>query len=117
MEYNSRFMETYLELGMALKTIDASVDPQTLFHEVFRGIIYLEGTGLDASQQAAVLATTNNKYEIDLVMDAVLQQWTSGRLFAKDAVHRRSAHGASAEDGWDTEDDWTWQGWSGWFGS
>ena len=60
LEYESRFEQTYFELGSALKTIDPNIDCDKLFHKVFLGIIYLEGSGLDASQQAAILATTAN---------------------------------------------------------
>ena len=59
-DYALRDDRVMIELGKALKTVDPAIDVDKVFHPIIRGIIYLENSGLNESEQANILGVTKN---------------------------------------------------------
>ena len=102
-DFGLRDDKIMLELGKSLKTIDAAIDPTKVFHPILRGIIYLENSGLNESEQANILGVTLNSYEREKIHEACIGQWSDSRLFGRDNANKRHAHAADA-DWWQDED-------------
>ena len=75
-----RQLLVYKELGEALRTIDATVEPDNLFHPVLQGIMLLPNSKLTPTEQAAVLATTGNQLAFPEIRVALRDQWSHERL-------------------------------------
>ena len=71
-------------LGQVLKRLDNTLDAGKLFHPVIRGLLLLGNSGFNRSEVSAVLATQENSYEYDRVIDGLEEEWPNHRLFQRD---------------------------------
>lgn len=97
--------QCYFELGQALKTLDVTVEINNLFHQTLRGLLLLECSLLNPTEQAAILATTINALDYYLVKIAMFDQWPDVRLFARDGLGRQEANAVDYGYGFDYSDD------------
>ena len=80
------------ELDVTLCTPDSSVQPDTLLHQVLPGILFLEGSHLNASEVASVLSTTDSHHSYNKIAIAVL--WSDLRLQQRDNTAQQVVNAA-----------------------
>ncbi|CAK0814933.1 unnamed protein product, partial [Prorocentrum cordatum] len=95
----SRFDIHLSKIGKALHAVCDEIPAQGSMHEFILGLILLDGTGLDPSEQAAVLATSGpkgNSYLYQDVKKALAEQWSEEQLASRDKQKgykaRKGAH-------------------------
>ncbi|CAK0907413.1 unnamed protein product [Prorocentrum cordatum] len=95
----SRFDIHLSKIGKALHAVCDDIPAQGFMHEFILGLILLDGTGLDPSEQAAVLATSGpkgNSYLYQDVKKALAEQWSEEQLASRDEQKgykaRKGAH-------------------------
>ena len=83
----SRFDIHLSKIGKALHAVCDDIPATGFMHEFILGLILLDGTGLDPSEQAAVLATSGasgNSYLYPDVKKALTEQWSEEQLSSRD---------------------------------
>ncbi|CAK0882620.1 unnamed protein product [Prorocentrum cordatum] len=83
----SRFDIHLSKIGKALHAVRNDIPATGFMHEFILGLILLDGTGLDPSEQAAALATSGpkgNSYMYQDVKKALAEQWSEEQLAARD---------------------------------
>ena len=86
--WTSRFKISVRRTGLAIKKVDSSVSEDEWLPSFMLGVMLLEGTMLDPSEEAAVLATSGdsgNSRELDDIIDALCKQWNDDSLARRDA--------------------------------
>ena len=108
--WTSRFMIYIAKVGRALHGAVPDIPKDTWLHPLLQGIQLLEGTGLDPSEEAAILACSGpkgNSYMIQDLVKALTDQWSDSQIKARDSTKYRK-RGPAGVHGLDTEQDASW---------
>ena len=86
--WTSCFEISVMKVGKALHSAVPDIDETGYLHEVLRGIMLLDGTNLDPSEEAAILATTSpaNSYRQADLVKALCEQWSDEQIRQRDAL-------------------------------
>jgi hypothetical protein len=112
--WTSRFMIYIAKVGRALHGAVPDIPQDTWLHPLLQGIQLLEGTGLDPSEEAAILACSGprgNSYMIQDLVKALTDQWSDSQIKARDSTKFRK-RGPAGVHGLDAAQDasWAWTG-------
>ena len=97
----NRFELQVLKTGKALKSVDSTIDATKFLHPIILGVMLLQATGLTATEEAAVLATSSgegNSYAFDDIAESLQKQWSDEAVTRRDAhapAHSRTVFGMS----------------------
>ena len=110
--WTSRFLIYIAKVGRALNGAVPEISKDAWLHPLLQGIQLLEGTGLDPSEEAAILACSGPRGNSHLIQDfvkALTDQWSDTQIKTRDASKYRK-RGSAGVHGLDTTQDapWTW---------
>ena len=91
----NKFKLHVTKTGKALHSVDPTIDQHKFLHPLILGVLLMQGTGLDPSEEAAVLATSGstetatatNSYRVTDLMMSLQSQWSDDAIAKRDAKH------------------------------
>lgn len=93
--WTARFSQFVDKVGAALHAAEPDIDAAAYLHPVLKGIILMSASGLEPSEQAAVLATSGtpghraasrrqNSHHFDDLVESFCRQWSDDALITRD---------------------------------
>ena len=84
--WTSRFKICVRRTGAAIKKVDDGVNPEQWLPSFMLGVMLLEGTMLDPSEEAAILATSGagNSRALDDIVNSLCRQWNDDSIIKRD---------------------------------
>ena len=117
--WTSRFEIYVRKVGKALHSAVPEIEEQNWLHPLLLGIQLLEGTGLDPSEEAAVLACSGlgNSYLFQDLVNALTNQWSDSQVAARDAVKYKTKGRSSNTNATTTDEsnDYPWTAEPAWY--